>query len=373
MDKSYESLLPLIRLRGEAPEWIVPLLLGFIAALVLSMIAYPFIKRFRWQRHLWRTFADSARERGLSEKERRLLEGIGRAGKMKHPLLLLTSLKAFDHRVGGYAHKVDRGLKKAAAPELNVISEIRRKLDFDQPAPGQPVYSTRTIQIGQTIMVWPVKGGPRGFCSCFVVHVDEEALTVVPVIKDEGRQLEALREGDKVKVRFWPEGDTEYRFRSQVIETMLEVATLKIRHAQRLEKIQKRDFFRLETNFRLFLISPPAEPGDQEFPIGDEGTSVDESKSEEEPAAAVEASVIDVSAGGLGIVTRATFEVDTVLTIDPKFKDSFTLAGLRCRVVRTFKHPEGHGLHLEFVDIPEPRERDLVRSIYAYQLRRAIG
>ena len=44
MDKSYESLLPLIRLRGEAPEWIVTSSARvYLQSLVLlSMIAYPF-------------------------------------------------------------------------------------------------------------------------------------------------------------------------------------------------------------------------------------------------------------------------------------------------------------------------------------------
>ena len=193
-----------------------------------SMIAYPFIRRFRWQRHLWQTFAGSAKERGLDPSQGALLEKIARADKMKHPLLLLTSLKAFDEHVGRYAHRVDRGVAEADQPMLKTIAEIRRKLGFDRPAPGQPVYSTREIQAGQSIMLWPVKGGPRGFCSCFVIHVDEHAITVVPSIKEEDKHLSALGEGDKVKVRFWREGDTEYRFRSQVVETMPETTTLKI-------------------------------------------------------------------------------------------------------------------------------------------------
>ena len=372
MDQSYESLLPLIRLRNEAPEWILPLLLGFIAALVLSMIAYPFIRKFRWQRHLWRTFADSARERGLSEKEEHLLEGIARSARMKHPLLLLTSLKAFDKHVGGYAHRVDRENKKTAPPDLKDIAEIRRKLDFDRPAPGQPVYSTRTIQIGQTIMVWPVSGGPKGFCSCFVVHVDERAIAVVPLLIAESRQLEALSQGDKVKVRFWPEGDTEYRFRSQVIEAMSETATLKIRHAERLEKIQKRDFFRLDTSFRVSLIPAPAKPGGDESAAGAEPHPGDATKDEEKPAV-IDASVFNVSGGGLGVATREALEPDTVLTVDPKFKNSFPIAGLQCRVVRVFDHRKGHGANLEFVDFPTSAERDLIRAIYAYQKRRVIG
>ena len=140
MDKSYENLLPLLRLRGDAPEWVVPLLLGFLAALVLSMIAHPFIRRFLWQRHLWQTFVGSARERGLDPNEGELLEKIARADKMKHPLLLLTSLKAFDRHVGRYAQQVDRGSADADQPALKSIADIRRKLGFDRPAPGQPVY-----------------------------------------------------------------------------------------------------------------------------------------------------------------------------------------------------------------------------------------
>ena len=361
MDKSYESLLPLIRLRGEAPEWITPLLLGFLVALLLSMIAYPFIRRFRWQRQLWQTFSGSAKERGLGPNEQQLLEGIAKTDKMKHPLLLLTSLKAFDEHVGKYADQVDRRSADPDPPQLKEISEIRRKLGFDRPAPGQPVYSTREIEAGQTIMLWPVKGGPRGFCSCFVIHVDEHAITVVPLIKDEDKHLSALGEGDKVKVRFWREGDTEYRFRSQVVETMPETTTMKIRHSQHLEHLQKRDFFRLETNFPLTL-----------FPVTQRSGTEEEETAAKGPAV-IEANVVDVSGGGLGIVTRSEIEEGTALTIDPKFDDSFPLAGLVCRVVRVFKHPKGTGMSLEFVDLPTTRERDLVHTIYAYQRRRAMA
>ena len=364
MDKSYEGLLPLIRLRGEAPEWITPLLLGFLAALLLSMIAYPFIRRFRWQRQLWHTFIGSAKERGLAPNERQLLEAIARADKMKHPLLLLTSLKAFDEHVGKYANQVDRRSADPDPPKLKEISEIRRKLGFDHPAPGQPVYSTREIQTGQTIMLWPVKGGPRGFCSCFVIHVDEHAITVVPLIKEEDKHLNALGEGDKVKVRFWREGDTEYRFRSQVVETMPETTTIKIRHSQHLEHLQKRDFFRLETNFPLTLF-PVTQRNGNGFPAAE--------KEAAEVSTVIEVQVVNVSGGGLGIVTQSEIEEGTALTIDPKFDDSFPLAGLVCRVVRVFKHPKGSGMSLEFVDLPTTRERDLVRTIYAYQRRRAMA
>ena len=362
MDRSYENLLPLIRLRSDAPEWLVPLLLGFVVALVLSMIAYPLIRRFRWQRNLWNTFGASAEERGLSDKQRRLLERVARADKMKHPLLLLTSLKAFDRHVGGYAGKLDRRSDQSAEPRLNEITEIRRQLGFDRPAPGQPVYSTREIQVGQTIMVWPVKGGPKGFCSCFVIHVDERAITVVPLISEENKYLNALTEGDKVKVRFWREGDTEYRFRSQVVETMPEATTVKIRHSQRLEHIQKRDFFRLDTNFSLSLFPAVAKNGNGLQ--GDNGSGDPD---------AIEVVVTNVSGGGLAVVATAAIETESVLTVDPKFEDSFPLAGLVCRVIKVLKDPRGHRMSLEFVDLPPQRERELVRTIYTYQHRRVVA
>ena len=87
----------------------------------------------------------------------------------------------------------------------------------------------------------------------------------------------------------------------------------------------------------------------------------------------VEAKVVNVSAGGLGIVAFNEFEPGTILTIDPKFDVSFPLAGLACRVIRVFKHAKGTGMSLEFVDLPTTRERDLVRTIYAYQHRRAMA
>lgn len=362
MDQGYREILPIIRLRSESPPWLDTIVLLLLAALVLIPLLSYLFGKIRSRRQTLATFMDNAAECGLSEKQSQLLLHIARQDRMKQPLLLLSSLKSFDRHVGRHAARLNQQKNAAAKKTIEEISLIRQALHFDNTPLGQPMQTTRELEPGQTLMVWPVKGGPKGFSQCVIVHRDDHAITAVPLIREDESHLCALQAGDKIKVRFWRAEDTEYRFRTEILETVAAVTSITIKHAEHLERVQKRDFFRLHTNFDLALYR--------------NGETIEESLVEEdrELPAPIRVRVVDISGGGLAVLSREELPEDTTLKVDPDCAHTFPLANMHCLVIKQSRDNKGgYRANLEFIDPPTKQQNEIVRRIYQQQIRNAAG
>lgn len=352
MDESFRSVLPYLRLQNQVPPWLGDFFI-FLGLVVLpALVLLSLFRKHRLRRRTYELFLDHATERGLSQEQRRLLLDIARKNRTKQPLLLLSSLKAFDQHLGRYTGRLDLGDGKERERLAAELGDLRRALGFESPPPGQPLLTSRQIEAGQTLMVWPEKGGPEGFCPCTVVQRDEAAIVLVPLLKKDEAHFEILDTGERVKVRFWGADHAEYRFRTEVLPTDPGTTVFALRHAERLERIQKRDFFRLPVDFELVL-----------YP------AVEQALGEEmEP---VEARALDLSGGGMAVLTRAAIPPDTYLVVDPHFRGEFPVAGLRCKVLKQTSTPHGHRLSLEFLDLSPRQEGEIIRHVYQHQLHRA--
>ena len=363
MDDSYRPILPWIRPRSESFPWLTEVLLVVLFLFIVVVLISYLIRKYRWNRHTWHTFLNNAHERGVNEEQSKLLMKIARHDRMKHPFLLLSSINAFDRHVGRYAARLTHKNTAGNNPVLDEISHIRRTLGFDQISPAQPLHTTREIEPGQTLMVWPVKGRMKGFTQCVVVYRDDYAITAVPLLREADRHLDALVPGDRLKVRFRRKGDTEYRFRTEILDTVPETTTVIIRHADHLERIQKRDLFRLDVNFPLTLYPAP-EKGDPEGSSGNGHTDT---------VIPFEGRAIDISGGGLGVLTQKKVPAGSALVIDPAFKGPFPLAHIRCKVMGQVKTSQGYRVHLEFISLSREQEEELVHRIYQQEIHRAVA
>jgi c-di-GMP-binding flagellar brake protein YcgR len=96
-----------------------------------------------------------------------------------------------------------------------------------------------------------------GFIQCVVVGRDERAVTAVPLRHDGDHLLSQLQAGPKIKVRFWRDGDTEYRFRTDILEFEQHTTSVRIRHAEELERVQQRYFYRIHVGLPIVLYALP--------------------------------------------------------------------------------------------------------------------
>jgi len=84
--------------------------------------------------------------------------------------------------------------------------------------------------------------------------------------------------------------------------------------------------------------------------------------------------VVDISGGGLAVLTRQKLPEDAVLEIAPDEDLPFPLAGLRCLVVKQAPDRKGgYRANLEYVDPPAKRQNEIVRRIYQQQILNAAG
>jgi hypothetical protein len=100
--------------------------------------------------------------------------------------------------------------------------------------------------------------------------------------------------------------------------------------------------------------------------IGGEGLPIFELES----ARRIDATVTNISAGGLGVVVHGELPPGDRWLVDPAFEGSFPLASVVCRVLGG---PMGSNVKLRFEDLARQAEGDIVRMVYQHQLLGADG
>lgn len=376
----FESILPFLRPRSAEPTWYVVLLAVLLCLGIAALIGLYLFKWRRRRQQLEMNFFHQAEEKGLELSQARFLLQQARQNKMNNPLLLLTSVYVFDRYLGELASRLaDRD---TADSTLELIAEIRALLGFDELPTDQALRSTRQLATGQTLMVWTEEDGPEDFSPWIVIARDERSISVAPVLRENLQQFGSMKTGSLLAARFWREEDTEYHFSSEVLELDLGSHTVVLRHVDHLERQQQRDFFRLPVSFPITLFAiPPEEP---EQPLeellaqheDEEEEAIDSREEAEEEgnldlanSPRIGGEVVNLSAGGLSLMTGDQIPPDHRLLIDPDFDGPFPLAGIFCEVVHETPDTEGLNLQIQFVDLPPGRERELVRRVYQHQIQ----
>ncbi len=142
--------------------------------------------------------------------------------------------------------------------------KIRQVLGFDEIPLAQALTSTRQVEKGQTLLVWESHDHKEGFTPWILVDRDEASLTMSPLLREQDDATPSqFRIGDEVSIRFWRDGDTEYRFDTRIIDLGAESALI-LRHTGEVERLQQRDFVRVNVHFpiTLYQLGEPVEAED---------------------------------------------------------------------------------------------------------------
>lgn len=364
MDESFRDVLPWFRPHSQDVSWLMWAFLAFLVLVVVSSAIAFYVARWRHRKALWQAFEETAKERELSGSQRRLLTTIARRDRMKNPMLLLGSLAAFDRHVGGYAAALVGEGSAVRQRVLDDISSMRRSLGFDRLRSGQLPNTTRELPPGQMLlMIWPEKGGPEGFVQCVVVSRDDRAIAAVPLLKEGERFLGELQAEERIKARFWQDG-VEYRFRTSILESIPETTTILIRHAEKLERVQESDFFRLpmDGEIELFVLSRETY---ESLTLED---AVRRKRGER-----IAARLFYVSGEGIGISTGESIPEDHLLMVDPGFEGGVPLGGMTCKVERAEEKDGEWRLYLCFVNFTPEEQQAIIASVQRRQLRTAHG
>lgn len=323
------------------------LLIALLAGAVVTFVA----TQWRHRRRMRLAFYAAGLERRLSKAQVRLLYDLAQRHRLRNPLLLLTSLKIFDRQVGRLAAETPPG-----SGTLDRFAAIRRRLGFDKPPVEQRFYTTRTLSPGQRLMVWP-HGEEAGFILCVIVGRDERALSAVPLRRDDDRRLSLLGAGDKVKARLWRDGDTEYRFRTEILEVDDRTTTIRLRHAESLERVQLRDYYRARVDAPLTLFVLPKR--------------VEEIAPETVPSRAtarLEGTLLDLSGGGMSVQLPKPVPRLGEIVVDPDYDGPFPLGAAHLLLVDQTQRGQGWHVRLQFADLPESVRDDLVAAVFDHEV-----
>ena len=342
--KNLGPFLPFLRPRSGEVTWYLALLLALLCLGGLLIAAGYLLRLHRHRQELRSRFLMLAGDKGLTPPQSRLLLDMTTGGRLESAHLLLTSVHTFDRYVSRY---LDSRPGHATEGRLKQLDVIRHALGFDQVPRDQPLASSRQLGAGTTLMMALCNEESPQFEAWILVARDERVLTVAPLLHRASILFGALAAGIQVKVRFWREGDTEYRFTTLVTRIDRERRAVDLAHASPIERLQHRDFYRLPLRFAIEFATIEEEPSDRIRLTGQ---------------------VLNISAGGMLATVEKPVPTDALLQIPADFVGPLPLAGLLCEVVQQTQDPRGATLQLRFQHVDPAREKELVRLIYEYQI-----
>ena len=408
MNENLREILPYLRPRSAE---LTPFTITVLVLLCLGMAGLVLLYYMRHRRHLQEQrerFEELGLEKQLSQSQIQTLFQIGRQRRMSNLPQLLNSVHVFDRQVGAVTQDL---LRQPDHHLFTEIANIRSRLQFDHLPVDQALRTTRQVPTGLTIIVWTHVDEEAGGVPWLVTARDERGIETGPLLKED-HSLDGLQVGGEVTVRFWREGDTEYHFTSEILELDTDSRMAILRHASRMERLQLRDFFRLEIAFDITLQPRPGAPvplepeadavGDDEEVGSSDALSAElepadveteeasfeeyatppvepDTEETEEPLSVdaegemvstepVNGEVLDISAGGMRVLLHEEDPRAFLMQVPPGFTGPFPLAGITCMVTGRNNEPGGVELQLKFLDLPPQLEREMVRKIYQNQV-----
>lgn len=391
------EVLPHLRPRSAEPTLFSQTVFCLLCLGLTVIVGLYFLRVYRLRRQRDREFFHAGALAGLTQGQTALLHRIARRQRMQTPVRLLSSAHVFDRQVGRHASRLAH--RDLEHPQFEEIAQIRQALGFDAVPADQALTSTRQIARGQTVMVWETPDDEAvadAYIPWLVLERDEGTLVLAPLLRD-GSAHDAsghrLQVGEEVSVRFWREGDTEYRFTTTVIGPVGQAGAVRVEHTASLERTQQRDFYRIDVDFPVcvYVLSADIEAQDrdgahQEAAIRmlDGPPTADDVRVEStvptaqalELAARVTGRVVNLSAGGFAMRVAADAipaREGRIWLVDPAFEGDFPLAGLSCHPVGDDEEPGGRLVKLRFDDLSPTVEKEIVRGVYHHQLATAGG
>ena len=338
---------------------VVTVLFALAATPLLAITLYAVTARHLKQR-VWQRFRNRAAALGLTRSHCRTAIRLAQHGRLKDPVSLLTLLGVYDRQVASFL-KRNTGLNAAEDKKLLAsISSLRRQLGFDTLKPHASMRTTRQMERGQRILVRP-SGDEEREISCVVEKRNDRSITAAPISPKDRHRLRGLRRKDDLSVELHRGGDSEHRFATRVLEVDQQAGNLQIAHAEHVERLQLRTFFRIEASAPVTLLAMPMTPA-QYRDMATEGVNWDLG----EPIGGL---ITNISAGGMSVVTNDPQWQGEALVVDPQFYGPFPLAGLPCELVSEIRKGRKRTLRLRFFELEPSEEAGIVRSLHRTQAR----
>jgi hypothetical protein len=300
-------------------------------------------------------FRRAARLAGLSEAELRFLEPYAKALGLANPDFVFKNHARLDSFFKDAYRIIEKNSESENLAEDEKASLFAIRERFTQrAATSRKITSTR--QLGRTTPISFIVHGEESYPS-IIVAVEPGGLAVEPA-RDSYNQIIRLRRGTRLSCYFYGSGRQGYQFETRIMgwEHIGAKEVMVLAHSEAVRALPARHHMRKEIkvpcNFFHIAVT-------QEKVLG---KTKSHAKVED---LAFPGTIVDLSAGGIGIQTASPLPADTFLKIvfNP---GNGTLAAfgkvVRMNPLRTM----GGVMHIQFVKISRRSLNAILSHVYGY-------
>lgn len=337
------------------------IVLGIIA---LVVVVYQVIKQVGGQGSLGGgssggfnrgSFRRAARAAGLAEEELRFLEDYGKAMRVTNAEFVFknkTKLDGFLKDV--YRHIEKNSESEAVAEDSKARLFAMRERLARREALGAPVTSTR--QLGRGAPISFIAPGEENYPS-LIVAVEPGGIAVEPAHDAYGAAIR-FRKGTKLSCFFYTKGHQGYQFTARVAgwERLGPKEVMILSHSDAVSALPVRSHVRREIrvpcSFYHVSVTKERVRGKEKTNARVEGI-------------AYPGTIVDLSAGGLGLQTANPFEAGDFVKIE--FNPGAGNLAAFGKVVRMNRLKGSGGvMHLQFVKISQRSLNAILGSVFGY-------
>jgi c-di-GMP-binding flagellar brake protein YcgR len=333
-------------------------LLATIVGLVVLFIAYDAIaRRIRKKRARQRSetdFKQLALVCRLDPDEVNLLKHLIGICEVELPDRLFTSFELFNSCLEEHGPGASGPITEADAKRLRLI---RNKIFFGERSQLPPIRTTHELKSNQWLHLRRISSG-EVFMAPVVEAGTSGLLVSTPRIDKEYIKLEA---GEAFEVYFWRDRDASYHFKSEVVgQTGSHYIITTLKHVEDVERIQRRQFHRIDTSIRVSAIPVPREELDKI----NQGEPVD---TKGHPG--LRAYVVDISGAGFALAAHTALNANDLVYLeipgDGGKGSPIPVIGKILNITRRELTDESL-MHAEFVGLSAARHEKIFQLIYAH-------
>lgn len=335
--------------------WLAAAVLGLLVLAVCLELLRRRRERGKRMEAEWRAVRKIAKEKELTEEERKLLMGVLRRQAPQAPLRAVTIRQQFDacvdkEMVETVAQADARVVEKRGVQLRN----LRTRLGLDYIPLGQRINSTRELYHGQVMWVARKEDAASEWRRMVVAWVDEAHFHLT---LQEAGKAPGFKAGDELRCRMWREEDARYAFKVRVLRLEDQPPTWVFRHALRLERMQSRAHFRIryEEAVNVGVLNAPRD-GDM--------SDVDQRK----VVTRLRGRTTSLSGGGLAVVVPQPVPKEVLLRLSLALDPEAEAIQVTVRPVATA--PLSSGRHLvrgAFVGISDETRETITHFVFRMQ------
>ncbi|MFW5991819.1 MAG: flagellar brake protein [Halanaerobiaceae bacterium] len=206
-----------------------------------------------------------------------------------------------------------------------------------------------------------VEDGPyQGKYLCKIAEINDKSIRVTAPFRHG--QIVPLNLHRPVKIYYTGE-NAAYVFETRVINRQAKpIALLTLEKPSEKKRIQRREYFRLETSRKIEYRILPEDYNDGE--ADNNGKDGKDDKEDKDPL--IETHIIDISGGGVKLLIDDEFPEEGLIEmyIDlPGIEDSCIIG----KIVNFYELPDGKAAGIEFVGIDRHDQEQIISWMFDYQ------